>query len=344
MKANKVNEIMNGFTAFTKTAYYNGEELTELFKLQEEIVRFAFNGSEADCENLKIWDVERLLEKMNEDCNGAADAELKKFEEDCKDLCNMIKGIISGSRGEAKAFRILEGIRSHKRILKNVELNRNSISTELDAIVITKGGAYIVEVKNTVKDIFIDAEGNYYRTGEYLRWDSNIGAKMTLREELLRSILIRAGYEEIPVKGVVVFTNDRIEVRNCCSKFTTCFLSQLPYIIGANTNQVFLSESDIEKIVAGIESERCRDAYPVKYDAERIKRDFAEVMVKLEDAKAQKETKVTVAVQPAERAERVIPDMRAKAILGKLLGNGSRAAASLTISVMAAALMKHMVK
>ena len=344
MKANRVNEIMNSFTAFTKTAYYNGEELTELFKLQEEIVRIAFNGSGADLENLKIWDVERHLEKMNENCNGAADSELRRFEEDCKDLCNMIKGIISGSRGEARAFRILEGIRCHKRILKNVELNRDGISTELDAIVITKGGAYIVEVKNTAKDIFIDDEGNYYRTGEYLRWDSNIGAKMSLREEFLRSILVRAGHEEIPVTGIVVFTNDRIEVRNCCKKFTTCFLSQLPYIIGENKDTCILSEADIEQISTAVESERCKDAYPVKYDAERSKKDFAEVMVKLEDALAEKETKKTIAELPVEKPKRADFDRRAKVILSKIFGVGGRAAASLTISVMASALMKHIVK
>ena len=74
-------------------------------------------------------------------------------------------------------------------ILKNIELKDGDDRTELDAVVITPYGITIVEVKNTARDIFIDENGNYYRTGEFLNWDCNIVQKMNLKEDLLKRAL-----------------------------------------------------------------------------------------------------------------------------------------------------------
>lgn len=292
MNTNRANEIINSFTSFRKNAYYKSEELPELLKLQEEIVKLTFGDDKADLEKQRIWDVERYFEEKNKELNGITTAELEDFEEDCKDFCNMIKGIISGSKGEARAFRSLDKVRCPNSILKNVELTTDEVRTELDAVVVTKGGVSIVEVKNTAKNVFIDEEGNYYRTGEYLRWDSNIGAKMMARENLVKEMLSAAGYESVPVRGIVVFTDNRIEVRNRCEGLTTCFVSQLPHLIDENQPTGSLEEADIEVISQAIEARRCKEAYPIKFDATQLKQHFAELMV---------------AVEQAEREEEVIP-------------------------------------
>ncbi|MBQ6416842.1 MAG: hypothetical protein IJJ65_11405, partial [Butyrivibrio sp.] len=51
----------------------------------------------------------------------------------------------------------------------------------------TPGAVTIIEVKNTAKNIFLDENGDYFRTGEYLRWDCNIAEKMTLKEGSCRT-------------------------------------------------------------------------------------------------------------------------------------------------------------
>ena len=156
MNTKIINEIVNSFTSFRRDFYYKGEELPELFKLQEEIVKLTFGAGQAEKEKIRIWDVERYFEDKNNELNGITTAELETFEEDCKDFCNMIKGIISGSKGEARAFRSLDKVRCPNSILKNVELTTDEVRTELDAVVVTKGGVSIVEVKNTAKNVFID--------------------------------------------------------------------------------------------------------------------------------------------------------------------------------------------
>ena len=173
MNTSRVNEIVSSFTSFTKAAYHRTEVLSELFALQAELVEKTFaEGTETA--GFKIWDVERHLDEMNAESGGIVTEQLEAFKKDCKYICNLIKAEISGNRGEMKAFDSLSRIRGEHIILKNIELSNNEMRSELDAVVITRNGAFIVEVKNTNRNIFIDEDGNYYRTGEFLRWDSHI--------------------------------------------------------------------------------------------------------------------------------------------------------------------------
>lgn len=280
----RTNEIMNSIKSSSKGTYYKSEVLPELFALQQELVALAFNAEHADLGNLRIWDVENHLAQMNEECGGIAMEELQRFRAGCKVLCNLIKAECSGNRGESKAFYALEKIHTEHLILKNVELTGENQRTEIDAVVITDKGAFIIEVKNTHKDIFIDERGDYYRTGEYLKWDSNIGEKLNVKRELLQKALYEAGYEEIKIFEIVVFTNNRIEVKNHCSRIKTCFLGQLPYIIDEWNLEGNLTSKAIHQAGEAVENARCKEKYPLGLDTKSFKRDLATVMAKLEAA------------------------------------------------------------
>ena len=178
----RIEEMMAAMKSFGKDKYQKSELLSEMFALQQEIVELTFNGEHASTADLRIWDVERHLEQMNLDCGNVADEALQAFKNGSKTLCNLIKAEVSGARGEAKAFRTLQYIRNKNIVLRNVELCDGDLRTELDAVVIMPGTIVIVEVKNTAKDIFIDENGDYYRTGEFLRWDCNIAEKMLTKK------------------------------------------------------------------------------------------------------------------------------------------------------------------
>ena len=289
MKTNRVNEMMVTMKSFSKDKYQKNELLTEMFALQQEIVGLTFNGEHASTADLKIWDVERHLEQLNQDCGNVADEELRRFKEGSKTLCNLLKAEISGNRGEAKAFRTLQYIRSKHIILKNVELSDGDRRTELDAIVVTPGVITIVEVKNTAKNIFIDENGDYYRTGEYLRWDCNIAEKMTLKEELLKKVLSDDGIEDVHIRSIVVFTDNRIEVQNKYFGIRTCFVSQLAYIIDGFKSSTNMSEEEMEHIEECVKEAECKEAYPFDFDVAQYKMDFATLMAVLEEASAKVE-------------------------------------------------------
>lgn len=286
MRTERVNELKANMKSFGKDAYQKSELLDEMFALQQEIVSLTFNQDHATLAELRIWDVEKHLEQMNEELGNVADEELQRFIEGSKVLCNLIKAEISGNRGEAKAFRTLEYIKSRNYVLKNVELCDGDFRTELDAVVITPSVITIVEVKNTAKDIFIDEAGNYFRTGEFLRLDCNIAEKMQIKEELLRKALSTTGYGEVEINSVVVFTNNRIEVQNKFEGLRTCFSSQLSYKVEGNRSRVIFADEDMDAIKACIEEAENKEAYPFEFDVEQYKTDYATLMAKLEEASA----------------------------------------------------------
>lgn len=305
MKTKRIEELMAGMKSFGKESYHKSELLNEMFALQQEIVELTFNGEHASTADLKIWDVERHLEQLNEDCGHVADEELQIFKEGSKTFCNLIKAEISGNRGEYKAFKTLEYIRSQSRVFKNVELSDGDIRTELDAVVITPKCLTIVEVKNTSKNIFIDEEGNYYRTGEFLKWDCNIAEKMSVKENLLRKALEAAGFGHIQIRSVVVFTNNRIEVQNKYRQVRTCFVSQLAYIIDGYRLEDIISMEEMDQIQNAVEASKCKESYPIDFDVQQYKADFANLMATLEMAMAKtNEIDVEVVEEKAQNAQK----------------------------------------
>ena len=337
-KTARIEEIMGAMKSFSKDQYQKSELLSEMFALQQEIVELTFNGEHASTADLKIWDVERHLEQMNRDCGNVADEELQTFKNGSKMLCNLIKAEISGARGEAKAFRTLQNIRNKNIVLRNVELCDGDLRTELDAVVIMPGTIVIVEVKNTAKDIFIDENGDYYRTGEFLRWDCNIAEKMMIKEDLLRKALESKGIQNVQLRSVVVFTDNRIEVQNKYSNIRTCFVSQLAYVINGFKGGEVLTEEEMEQSErAIIEAER-KQAYPFEFDVKQYKRDFATLMAKLEEASAMKEAEAL--------EEEVVNEIKASAwTRGKSFlkaiyaGYASSAAAVVAVTIISAVAM-----
>jgi len=279
----RMNEILNNMHYCSKDLYRRDEMLFEMNGLEKEMINLTFNREHADQGGLWIRDVEDHLTRLNEENGGIASEELEQFVTDCIDFTNFRKGIISGYKGEEMTFNKLSELKIENRVLRNVELSDESAKTELDAVVLTPKAVWIVEIKNTKKDIFIDEHGQYYRTGEYLRWDSDIGYKMRMKSELLAKLLHNEGYD-VPIKCVVLFSNNRIEVQNKCKQFTTCFLSQLNYLIEENMGEAVLKTTDMNELAAKIGSIVGTDTFPIKTDVKKMKRDYATLMAKLEMA------------------------------------------------------------
>lgn len=337
MRTQRFEELMAAMKSFGKENYHKSELLGEMFALQQEIVDLTFSGEHAATAELKIWDVERHLEQLNEDCGNVADEELARFMEGSKVLCNLIKAEISGNRGEYKAFKTLEYLKSQNRVLRNVELSDGDVRTELDAVVITPKCVTIVEVKNTSKNTFIDEEGNYYRTGEFLKWDSNIAEKMSVKEGLLRKALEVAGYGYVQIRSIVVFTNNRIEVQNKYRQIRTSFVSQLAYIIEGYRLDDSISTEDMDNLQQIIQEAERKETYPFEFDVNQYKADFANLMATLEFAKVQDEVEEEVVVErvkPAKQSKKTTFTSVMRAVFAsKQFKYAGSTAAALVVSV-----------
>lgn len=288
----KVTELVNSIKSFQKTKYCKADIESELRALQKELLSLVFDEEHILNANLKIWDAFNQLSAENEEKNWIATDLLEVLREDCKKFSNLIRAEISGNWGENQVFNRLTGLKGPHAILRNIELSNGVRKTELDFVVFTEKAQVIVEVKNTKKDVFIDETGAYYRQGEYQSFDCNIKEKMNYREKLLHTMLLDALKErgkEANIIKLVVFTNNRIELRNKCDDLVTCFLGELPYLIDDQKGEVLYTEEDIAAFAEVISDSAELNEYEYEMDMQKFKEDFARVLVTLENYEEQQE-------------------------------------------------------
>ena len=282
----KVNEVVSSFKSFQKSKYCKADIEAELRALQRELLSLVFDEDHILNSNLKIWDAFNQLASENEEKNGIATELLEVLKEDCKMFSNLIRAEISGNWGENQVFHRLTGLKGKHTILRNIELSNGFKKTELDFVVFTEKAQIVVEVKNTKKDVFIDENGDYYRKGEYQNFDCNIKEKMYYREKLLRGMLVdtlaKMGKEANVIK-LVVFTNNRMEIRNKCKDLKTCFLGELPYLIDDYAGEKLFTEEDIIAMTEVISDSAESNEYELEMDMQKFKEDFARVLVTLGD-------------------------------------------------------------
>ncbi len=307
MNKTRVNEILSEITAFSSDTVRKEEYLPELKKLQTEIINLTFNEEHASTGELRIWDVEKHLKQMNEANGNVADEELDRFNQGSKELANLIRAEISGSRGEFTVFNTLKNLREKHYIIRNLEICEDEYHTEIDGIVITSTEVIIIEVKNSVKNIYIDERGNFYRTGNYNKLDCNIADKMRVREQAVRDILERSGFENISISSLVVFTNSMVEVTNRCESIDAVFVGQM---IGEIEKKCNRQENAIEKmgeIAECLGSKAYEGKYHIDMDIEQYKQDFATLMVRLEEASSEKPENEELSISEDKTEEVEVP-------------------------------------
>jgi len=307
----RVNEIRSQITAFSEKSYTKAEALPEFKKLQTEVVNLTFNADHAENGDLRLWDVTSHFRKLNKERNYPADEELAKFERGAKDVCNLIKAEISGNYGEQKVFQALDELSCENTVLHNVELEFDGRRTEIDAIAFTHYAIFIVEIKNSKKNIFIDEEGRFYRTGRSMHFDGNIAEKMDEREALLRKALERTGMDHLKIFKIVTFSNSYLDVENKYRYIKVCGSNYLTTFIEKFTSSQWYSSKDICTMKEAVEAVRCPDAYQMSIDMEEFKENFARLMTILESAEEMMdETEDSVPDSEADVKAEVIKNSR----------------------------------
>lgn len=319
------NEILSQISAFNKDTYTKSELLPELLKLQKEIVDLTFNSQHAEKGNLRLWDVVEHMKKLNDERNGAADTLLEKFIQSSKSVGNKIAAEISGNYGEQKVFRALENLGCENAVLRNVELEFDGKRTEIDAIVFTNKAIFIVEIKNSKKNIFIDEQGGFYRIGNCMHYDGNIAEKMDEREHLLRIALERAGVERPKIFKVITFTNPYIDVECKYHYIKPCGYNYLPTFIEKFTSNQCYSYESICTMMAAVNEMKCADSYQMPIDMNGYKANYANLVATLEAAE-EPEIKATNAVETAPPAQSDKQQKSVGKIILNILGKGASAA------------------
>lgn len=290
----RIQEIENQLTAFSNKRYSKEEILPELLLLQKQMAAVAFNVSLEETNGLKLIDISKRLEQLNVDCGSIANETVDEFIAGSKAISHLIKAEVSGIKGEKQAYKSLQTIRRKHRIIKNVELRHENHGAEIDMVVVVNNAVFLIEVKNSMRDIIIDEKGNYlrYKFDRELSFDKNIGQKMNEKEYLLREVLKNAGYEDVAMQSLLVFTNNSISVENNYEYIRTCFLSDLPHIINNYVDGEYYGLEQMQGIVNAITSAKSHVTYRTdEVDFPAIKRNFATLIATLEEAQIKRSKK-----------------------------------------------------
>lgn len=280
----QIKNLAGNMQSFSKEKYRRGELLKEERNLSNEIVR-AFFGENTN--GKKLLNVCEELTVLNSQYNGVASIPLERFCKACKFLGNEISSLQSGENGEKRALYKLQTLKGTHKILRNVELEFNGHRTELDIIVFTKKSIFIVEVKNTQKNVLIDEFGNlkyYNKEKKCYSVNSHLGNKMLEKEYVLREALKFSDYKNIPIVSLVVFTNE-IKVEHRYPYITVCTLNNLTSLI---LNSSFPNRYVIEEInnmVEAVTKAQTNKEYLIPKELQGIKADFWETVLTIENAK-----------------------------------------------------------
>ena len=281
-KETRTKQIYTNIYAFSKDKYTKEELVKEYEILERQIVETTFNEEHADYSKFKLWHVEKHLEQMNEEKGGKYENQLLEFKGLNSKVIEMIKKYHSGSYGEYLASKSIKTMSCLKIQINNLELSKDEFTTEIDSLIITEKGVYLIEVKNTKRDILIDEKGNYIRISDYESFDCQLGEKMNHKEYLVREVLKSNGFENVKLTSIVVFTNSHIKVTNNYNYIKHCFLSDLPHIISNDECDNIYTKKDMNKIANILEQAETKKEYFPDIDIEKYKQVFSQLMSSLE--------------------------------------------------------------
>lgn len=137
-----------------------------------------------------------------------------------------IRACLNGAGGEEIVGDFLENFYGQFRILKNVTLSDGKMDAECDFIIVAPQGIFVVEAKNYdsagKEKIVIEKDGRWkhiYNDKEEIL--KNASAQNDIHIAVIKNILANKGFDEQyqkNVKGLVVITNEQVEIVNHDSK------------------------------------------------------------------------------------------------------------------------------
>lgn len=187
------------------------------------------------------------------------------------------EGLLSSLKGLSK------DVYSREELLPEMDL----LEEEMAQIVFEDGldiPSEYVHMSYIMKRLHImnNEAGDMYKVGRYENFDSHLGAKMDFRAEIIQQLLKDAGYENMRIEKVVVFTNNRIQIKKDYHGFRVCFLSRLPHLIDDFYGTgVIQFTKHLQQMADYIQSKDLNEYYPFEMDVQEFKEAFVDAYLKI---------------------------------------------------------------
>ena len=292
MNKQTVESILSNFekkNILTRTDYTFVEYVDELLNFQTEVAKLIFNKD--DIAGIRMNEVVAKCEAIAREKNLKGCNEVRDGINALKIIEKEISIAMSGKKGEDRVAYTFQFVkRPDASFFRNVYINDELEETEIDAIVITKNGAFVIEVKNVKEDITINSNGRILYDNSTCYHDNNIGEKMEKKRRLLKKRIeeefCKKGIEKgVIVDSILVFSTPkdvRIVVNDQFREEKYCFNGRIIDKIDNFVSEISYTEEELEilnKILSDLKTNQKR--FDIKFDPEVLKSNFAKAYVTL---------------------------------------------------------------
>ena len=264
--------------------YTNQEIVDQLKELQNAIAREVCGVEDS---MMRADDIVRVVEERVTNLGLQDSACFASFKQDMMDLGREIALTISGLNGEMKGFRALKPLEfdNDTHVLRNICLKSDDGETEIDAVVLTPYGIFIIEMKGCRKPVVITEDG-FFQKVDNPDYQYPLGERMCCKETLLREAA-GAG-PDVPIYQALFLVNDS-EITDRFGKIMTANRNTIVYKIRSYAKESeHLSGDRVSQLVDRIESSRIEAKYPCSLDCERLIENLADLMDQIESAELAK--------------------------------------------------------
>ena len=284
-KADEVKKYYDSKEIFTRNDYTFSEYADQLLKFQKATADLVMEDEE-NTEYIRIADIISRCERIAREKNLLWDHKVHDGLVGLEQVKKSIAVTMAGISGEKRVSRSFQYVsRPDARYFKNIYITDGNKETEMDAVIVTKSGLIILEVKNAKEDITIDPDGRILFNNSSCYHDISIGDKMSMKRELLRKRMkeeFKANGidEELVIDSILVFSTPNGTRIHVCDQFRQeqyCFRGSLFKRIDSFESGIEYSDEDIEKIYSileGMESNQKR--FATDCDMREIISNFAE--------------------------------------------------------------------
>ena len=288
MKYRKAEEVLNYYETkevFGRNDYTFSEYADQLLKFQKATAELVMED-EKNVEFVRIGDVistiERIAREKNMLRNPKVHDALVALGQVNKSIAVTMAGI-SGEKRVSKAFQYVS--RPDARYFKNIYVTDGQKETEMDAVVATRNGLIILEVKNAKEDITIAPDGRILFNNSSCYHDISIGDKMSMKRTLLRKYMEKEFKNkgisaDIVIDSILVFSTPSGTRIHVCDQFRQeqyCFRGSLYRRIDWFESETVYSDEDMDKIYSILEMmEANQKRFETDCDMQLVKRQFAE--------------------------------------------------------------------
>lgn len=158
---------------------------------------------------------------------------------------------VSGDQGELKLSSILKSLPDCYHVMDDVLLQTKKGSTQLDHIIVSPFGIFVVETKNHKGMIFGDCYGQVWTQVLHGRGHFKLYSPVLQNQGHIKHLCSQTNIPLTVVQGVIVFTNEEANLANVNCPF--CFnVDQLYYYISGFTN-IVLDDKRVMEVIRRID-------------------------------------------------------------------------------------------